>query len=78
MQYNEGANLNGRRFKELYGEWRMFSVGPDKRWGNDFDRNSVFSPANVGLPYDPSNGTISTGSIIRSQKEGDQQSFINF
>jgi len=77
IDFNEGNLLSGTRFKGFYGNWRMLSVGPDKKWGNDFDRPSVFSPANVGLPYDPSNGTISVGNIVRSQKEGDQKSHLN-
>ncbi|MEI7633662.1 MAG: prepilin-type N-terminal cleavage/methylation domain-containing protein [bacterium] len=37
------------------GEWRINSVGPDKIW-------------NPSRLYDPSNGTISEGDIIRTQR----------
>lgn len=78
ITFNEGSNLNGLKFREMYGSWRLFSIGPDRKWGNDFSKPSIFSPANVGLPYDPSNGTVSTGSVIRSQKEPEQKSYISF
>ncbi len=75
IQYNEGPNLTGAEFQKFYGNWRMFSIGPDKKWGNDLGRASIFYPANVGLPYDPTNGTVSVGNIIRSQNEPDQQTY---
>jgi prepilin-type N-terminal cleavage/methylation domain-containing protein len=75
---NEGSMLTGGGFRDLYGDWRLFSVGPDKSWTNDPARPGFFSPANVGLPYDPSNGTISQGNIVRSQKESEQSRFLNF
>jgi prepilin-type N-terminal cleavage/methylation domain-containing protein len=75
---NEGAQLNGFKFAELYGNWRILSVGPDQIYSNDFTRPNSFSDVNVGLPYDPSNGTVSTGNIVRSQKEGEQTKFLNF
>lgn len=40
------------------GEWRLNSVGPDRLW-------------NPSRLYDPSNGTISEGDIIRSQLRPD-------
>jgi prepilin-type N-terminal cleavage/methylation domain-containing protein len=75
---NEGNFLNGTRFKDLYGAWRMFSIGPDRSWTNSPDLAGFFSPANVGLPYDPSNGTLSQGNIVRSQKEPEQTRFLTF
>ena len=77
--YNEGAALNGDRFRELYGQWRLFSVGPDRRWNNQFPPiggvTGLSSPASVGLPYDPTNGTVSLGSIVRSQSQPDQKAW---
>jgi prepilin-type N-terminal cleavage/methylation domain-containing protein len=76
---SEGAMLNGAKFKELYGSWRLFSIGPDKRYGNKFtDTVNTFSNRNVGMIYDGTNGTISEGNIIRSQKEGDQQTMLHW
>jgi hypothetical protein len=52
------------RVRSVEGEWIIASFGPNK------SRDYV----NIGLietvlePYDPSNGTISGGDIIRSQK----------
>ena len=51
----------------------MLSVGPDKNFYNKDPRGA---PASVGLPYDPTNGTISLGNIIRSQKEPNQTRWL--
>jgi len=45
-----------------YGQWRMFSIGPD----------GLFNPIGTsdltrGWLYDPTNGTISSGMLIRTQ-----------
>jgi prepilin-type N-terminal cleavage/methylation domain-containing protein len=45
-----------------FGFWKITSSGPDKT------ANSTFFTGD--LPYDPTNGTISGGDIIRSQKTG--------
>lgn len=54
-----------------YGLWVMFACGPDR------DRKDL-APARVGpagdlvnAMYDPSNGTVSNGDIIRTQKRTD-------
>jgi len=39
-----------------FGEWRILCIGPDVSW-------------NPMVAYDPSNGTVSPGNIIRTQKE---------
>jgi prepilin-type N-terminal cleavage/methylation domain-containing protein len=46
---------------EAFGLWKITSAGPDKT------ANTSFST--VELVYDPSNGTISGGDVIRSQKK---------
>ncbi len=77
IEYNEGTNLTGAQFQEIYGSWRMFSVGPDKRWNNSYTAggtSGLSSPSTVGRPYDPTNGTISLGSIVRSQKQPEANS----
>lgn len=78
IQFNEAANLDGGTFKDFYGAWRILSAGPDFHWGNDFDKPNICSPCNIGLPYDPTNGTVSLGSIIRSQARPDQPKFLVF
>lgn len=70
--FGETNVLNGNLFRDIYGAWRLFSVGPDRDWDNDPTTPGHFSnPSMPGLPYDPTNGTLSPGSIIRSQKEGE-------
>lgn len=69
--FNEGAFLTGAKFRELYGSWRLLSVGPDRDWDNRDNGQQFSNPSPVGLPYDATNGTISIGSIIRSQKQGE-------
>lgn len=49
---------------EYFGNWRLISVGPDRRFGHGFS-------ASAQLNYDPTNGTISLGNIHRSQKFSD-------
>jgi len=76
IQYNEGANLTGAEFLQIYGFWRMFSIGPDKQWTNIGP--GFTTPAPVGLPYDATNGTVSAGNIIRSQNEPEQRTWKVF
>ena len=45
----------------FYGNWRMLSVGPDRAFSNGNFLNSA------QLAFDPTNGTISSGNIHRSQ-----------
>lgn len=78
IQFNEGTltDINGRRmtgstFKEIFGLWRMWSVGPDKQWDNKPGAPTISSNSAVTMPYDASNGTVSMGSIVRAQKGTD-------
>ena len=48
-----------------YGEWKLNSAGPDRNWG-PFD--PVVNMYSVVLVYDPTNGTVSDGDVIRCQK----------
>lgn len=48
--------------KEYYGDWRMCSVGPDRKFNHDFKNSAQ-------LPYDATNGTSSLGNIWRSQRQ---------
>lgn len=64
--YNEGAF-------EKYGRWRLASNGPDKRYTVlDYDETTDPTTSDVqlqgiDLPYDPTNGTLSPGNILRTQ-----------
>lgn len=42
-----------------FGAWRLYAAGPDGDKGPD---------AKLTIPYDPTNGTISNGDIVRSQR----------
>jgi prepilin-type N-terminal cleavage/methylation domain-containing protein len=57
----------------VYGKWRLSSSGPDRAAGARIGGSSFFptSDSFVGpnIPYDPTNGTISPGDIMRSQKD---------
>lgn len=46
---------------EFYGDWRLASVGPDQSFDHLFANSAQ-------LPYDPTNGIISTGNIWTSPK----------
>lgn len=47
-------------FTPAYGGWRLYAAGPDGDRGRD---------TKSSIPYDPTNGTISNGDIIRSQNK---------
>ncbi len=62
------ADVSGSGFDaadlEDYGGWRIFSLGPDKTY------NSIgTADPTGGWKYDPTNGTISSGMILRTQKD---------
>ena len=71
ISFSEATDLPGEwrwlsdadkaRFKEMIGHWRMDGYGPSTRSGG-----WIFGPS-----YDPSNGTISFGSIYRSRKDAE-------
>ena len=73
-----GANLGA--FKK-YGSWLQWSIGPDALfWLDDVDPNTgmlsttpIYRPwgYSFDVPYDPTNGTVSFGNIIRSQVKPD-------
>ena len=46
---------------EKWGDWRILCIGPDIAW-------------NPMIPYDPTNGTVSTGNIMRTGRESRVQS----
>ncbi len=55
---------------ERYGEWRLTCAGPDGWYWNRFPPNHPSFPGSFAvIPYDPTNGTVSVGDIIRTQKD---------
>lgn len=44
----------------LYGEWRLYAAGPDADKGEDFKAH---------IPYDATNGTLSNGDLLRTQRQ---------
>lgn len=70
---NEGNTMTGLIFKDLYGNWRLISNGPDRNYWNKLPKGT---PASIGLPYDPTNGTTSPGNVIRSHKESNQTTWL--
>jgi len=55
---------------EDYGMWRIFSLGPDGKY------NTLgTSDPTGGWKYDPTNGTVSSGMILRTQKDPMGESF---
>lgn len=55
---------------DMAGEWGLFSYGPDRKYYNQPDGRN---PKTNGqwMDYDATNGTISLGNIIRTQKNGE-------
>jgi prepilin-type N-terminal cleavage/methylation domain-containing protein len=54
----------------VWGEWRMASIGPRQRYPGDPDYpGSSFTSINSN--YDPTNGTVSLGLVIRNQRSTD-------
>jgi len=48
---------------EIFGEWKLSSGGPDRLANSNFFTSE--------LVYDPSNGTVSGGDLIRCQRRGE-------
>ncbi|MCD6385329.1 prepilin-type N-terminal cleavage/methylation domain-containing protein [Candidatus Sumerlaeota bacterium] len=63
--FNEGA------FKR-YGKWRLVSNGPDRTYSKTGIPLGPFNPNNSllgsDIPYDATNGTVSWGNILRTQR----------
>lgn len=56
-----------------YGEWVLRSAGPDTWYQNQGSNQGDYDDGGWGLQsYDPTNGTISTGDIYRSQKRSQE------
>jgi len=54
--------------KQEFGGWRLTSAGPDRTYGPyGWYGVSNYPTTALPLPYDPTNGTVSNGDVIRSQ-----------
>jgi prepilin-type N-terminal cleavage/methylation domain-containing protein len=51
-----------------YGPWRMCSLGPDSRYSDLHVFLNDYPLYGADVPYDTSNGTVSWGNILRTQK----------
>jgi len=69
INYNEDANEVGFITGALrYGKWRLSSGGPDNT--ATYNGNITGGFGDYVEPYDPSNGTVSNGDIVRDQSVG--------
>lgn len=57
-------------FSHDYGYWRLFSVGPNRTY------DGTFGEADLSWLYDPTNGSISNGHIVRTQHDSDGRRLI--
>jgi len=56
---------------QKYGAWRLVSFGPDKNYSDSFRFSDDWPLWGSDVPYDPTNGTISWGNILRTQKNSE-------
>lgn len=64
-----GQSVFRARYRDAFGAWRLVSLGPDKSYTPDAAGNQTqWGLWDITIPYDPTNGTVSNGDIIRSQK----------
>lgn len=50
-----------------YGRWRLVSLGPDRKYAGSPPWQSLALKGS-DCPYDPSNGSVSAGNILRTQR----------
>jgi len=57
-----------------YGAWKLNSAGPDRTYGPYYDTGSFPGSEypQLPVPYDPTNGTVSDGDVMRSAKRSEQ------
>lgn len=83
-RYYYQANIDGRRSQGVQnamqqfavpaqGAWVMASLGPNEVRDVVFgdSSNAIVPGLDVYIPYDPTNGTVSGGDIIRTQRESE-------
>ncbi|GAB4325966.1 MAG: hypothetical protein Kow0059_22200 [Candidatus Sumerlaeia bacterium] len=59
--------------RNFFGVWKMLSIGPDRTYYNNIANKTSRGGIELRehISYDPTNGTVSEGNIIRSQKHSD-------
>jgi prepilin-type N-terminal cleavage/methylation domain-containing protein len=63
-----GRAAGAATYIDAFGGWRLVSLGPDRVYSADVGGNlTKWGYWDITYPYDPSNGTVSNGDIIRSQ-----------
>lgn len=65
-----------------YGPWRLVSNGPDKTYSFMGEPAGPFNPnplilLGADIPYDPTNGTVSRGNILRTHKNPERAEAVN-
>ena len=55
----KGFTGSANALEPTYGHWRLYAAGPDGDKGRD---------TKINVLYDPTNGTISDGDLVRSQR----------
>jgi prepilin-type N-terminal cleavage/methylation domain-containing protein len=63
-------------YDEVYGKYEIMGNGPDKSAGPFFYPNYLGVTLELTLPYDPTNGTVSRGNLIRCPASPDGRRFI--
>ena len=73
--YNTPSSAGGdarlQVYNSLYGAWELLGNGPDKSAGPFIYPTINGVPIELSIPYDPTNGTISDGNMIRGQATTD-------
>ena len=73
------VNWDDVRYKDIgyvhdrYGEWRLTGAGPDGWFFNTGSGGPDSGPGFQVVPYDATNGSVSVGDIIRTQKDTEFQ-----
>lgn len=64
------------RYTDILGAWAMYSSGPDKTLGpfSELTKHGVLYYCTT--IYDPTNGTVSSGDILRCQKTSDNPKYL--
>lgn len=63
----QGFNLGAA---QKYGKWRLVSNGPDRKYSSPAFRGVDPILQGSDILYDPTNGTVSWGNILQTQKMG--------
>lgn len=66
-----GLESSYNNYNEIFGAWSLYSNGPDMKMGPFSETTRLGVLWACTIIYDPTNGIISTGDIIRCHKTGD-------